>query len=86
MRSHRPAPLARNAAVAAGITINALAIELAPVTRFGLPLRVHYEQDVIGGPGAFVMAAEDRRDFARAMRAKLIREVAAARGAFGPPA
>jgi hypothetical protein len=76
LRSHRPAPEARDDAVAAGITLNALAIEIAPVTRFGLPLRAHYERDVIGGPGAFVMVAEDRRDFARALRAKLIREIA----------
>jgi hypothetical protein len=36
----------------------------------------------MGGPGAFVLRAEDRRDFARAMRAKLIREIA---GMSGPP-
>jgi hypothetical protein len=39
-------------------------------------LAAAYERDVIGGPGAFVMRADDRRDFARALRAKLIREVA----------
>jgi hypothetical protein len=37
---------------------------------------VHYEREVIGGPGAFVIVAETRADFARAMRAKLIREIA----------
>lgn len=77
MRSVLPAPEARDAAVARGITINALAIEVSPVTRFGEPLRVHYEREVIGGPGAFVIVAETRADFARAMRAKLIREIAA---------
>jgi hypothetical protein len=76
LRSLIPAPTARDAAVAAGITINALAIELTPVTRFGEPLRVHYEREVSGGPGAFVMATTDRVDFARAMRAKLVREIA----------
>jgi hypothetical protein len=76
MRSVLPAPQARDAAVAAGITVNALAIEVAPVTRLGEPLRRHYERQVIGGPGAFVIAAETRADFARAMRAKLIREIA----------
>lgn len=76
LRSLIPAPVARDAAVAAGITVNALAIELSPVTRAGVPLRVSYEQEVIGGPGAFVLATGDRRDFARAMRAKLIREIA----------
>ena len=76
MRSLVPAAVARDAAVARGITVNALAIEVAPVTRFGEPLRLHYEREVIGGPGAFVMVAETRADFARAMRAKLIREIA----------
>lgn len=76
MRSILPAPAARDAAVAQGITVNGLAIEVAPVTRFGEPLHVHYEREVIGGPGAFVLIAEDRRDFARAMRAKLVREIA----------
>ncbi|HYF07263.1 MAG TPA: DUF1194 domain-containing protein [Acetobacteraceae bacterium] len=75
-RSLIPAPTARDAAVAAGITVNALAIELSPVTRAGEPLRAHYEREVIGGPGAFVMATDRRQDFARAMRAKLIREIA----------
>ena len=76
MRSVLPAPEARDRAVDRGITVNALAIEVSPVTRFGEPLRLHYEREVIGGPGAFVMVAETRADFARAMRAKLIREIA----------
>ncbi|GGG23316.1 hypothetical protein GCM10010964_09350 [Caldovatus sediminis] len=84
LRSLRPAAAARDAAVAAGIVINALAIGIAPVTRFGVPLREHYEREVIGGPGAFVIVAEDRRDFARAMRAKLMREIAGARAPLGP--
>lgn len=76
LRSIIPAPVARDAAVAAGITVNALAVELSPVTRFGEPLRAHYEREVIGGPGAFVMSTGSRRDFAPAMRAKLLREIA----------
>ncbi len=76
LRSLMPVHEARDRAVDKGITVNALAIEVAPVTRFGEPLRVHYERDVIGGPGAFVMVAETRADFARAMRAKLLREIA----------
>ena len=51
--------------------INALAIE---GDRPGL--RQTYEATVIAGPGAFVMAAESRADFARALRAKLVREIA----------
>jgi hypothetical protein len=75
MRGFRPAPEARDAAVAAGITVNALAIEAGSAWR-GDVLTARYEREVIGGPGAFVMRAEDRQDFARALRAKLIREIA----------
>lgn len=77
LRSGRPAPAARDEAVAAGIGINALAVAAAgQVTRFGEPLAETYRREVIGGPGAFVVTAEDRRDIARALRAKLIREIA----------
>ena len=77
LRSHIPAAAARDAAVAAGITVNALAVAAAgQVTRAGEPLAETYRREVIGGPGAFVATAEDRRDIARALRAKLIREIA----------
>jgi hypothetical protein len=77
LRGLRPAPAARDDAVAAGIAINALAVAAAgQVTRFGEPLAETYRREVIGGPGAFVLTAEDRRDIARALRAKLIREIA----------
>jgi hypothetical protein len=71
MRGLRPAGVARDDAVAAGITINALAI------LGGTPgLVERYGSEVIGGPGAFVVTAEGRADFARAIRAKLVREIA----------
>ncbi len=71
MRGLRPATVARDDAVAAGITVNALAI------LGGAPgLADRYAREVIGGPGAFVMTAEGRADFARAIRAKLVREIA----------
>ena len=77
LRSVRPAALARDEAVAAGITINALAVAATgQVTRYGEPLAETYRREVIGGPGAFVVSAEDRRDIARALRAKLVREIA----------
>jgi hypothetical protein len=60
----------RDRAVAAGITINALA-----VTNEQPRLGDYYRDHVIGGPGAFVLAADDYADFARAMRAKLVREI-----------
>ncbi|MFB9971872.1 DUF1194 domain-containing protein [Pseudoroseomonas cervicalis] len=71
MRGLRPAAQARDAAVDSGITINALAILT------GRPgLVEHYRDAVTGGPGAFVQPAEGREDFARALRAKLVREIA----------
>lgn len=55
----------------------ALAVAAAgQVTRLGEPLAETYRREVIGGPGAFVVTAEDRRDIARALRAKLVREIA----------
>jgi hypothetical protein len=71
MRGIRPATVARDEAVASGITVNALAI------LGGTPgLADRFAEEVTGGPGAFVMAAEGRMDFARAIRAKLVREIA----------
>lgn len=79
-RSARPAPMARDAAVRAGITVNALAVlEDATPGAGGKPLLVEYfEAEVIGGPGAFVEAAKDRSDFAAALRRKMILEIAGA--------
>ena len=77
MRSAIPAPAARDLALAAGITINALAIQAEGSTPAmgARNLRQHYEDNVIGGPGAFVMVARDRADFAHAIFNKLVREV-----------
>jgi hypothetical protein len=75
MRSLVPAPVARDRAIAMGITINALAIQgEGAFSRVG-PLREHYEANVIGGPNAFATAARDRIDFAHAIFNKLIREI-----------
>ncbi len=64
----------RDRAVAAGITVNGLAIlNDEPF------LDRYYERQVIGGPDAFVVAAADYRDFADAVVRKLVREIA------GPP-
>jgi len=64
---------ARDEAVRAGITINGLPI----LTDFPA-LDRYYEENVIGGPGAFVMPAKDFASFAQAILGKLIREVAEA--------
>jgi hypothetical protein len=61
---------ARDLAVAAGITINGLA-----VANEQSDLGSYYRDHVIGGPGAFVITASDYGDFARAMRMKLIEEI-----------
>jgi hypothetical protein len=77
LRSLIPAPLAREVAIKAGITINALAI-LQDDRRgsSGKPLLVeNYEQEIAGGLGAFVHVAQDRRDFARAIRRKMALEI-----------
>jgi hypothetical protein len=80
-RSLVPAPVARDDAVADGITVNALAIlQSAALGPNGDPLLVEqYRAQVIGGPGAFVLAAESRADFTHALRRKMILEIAAAR-------
>lgn len=75
MRSHRPAPIARDIVVRRGMVVNALAIAPGGLTRRGENLAAIYERDVIGGPGAFVMQAESRMDLTRSLRAKLIREI-----------
>ena len=70
--NHGPAPSrGRDAAVARGVTINALAIldEIPMLDRY-------FRSQVIGGSGAFVMVARDWVDFAEAIVLKLIREIA----------
>lgn len=61
---------ARDAALAAGITVNGLAI-LNEVPDLGL----YYGGEVVGGAGSFLMTATDFRDFATAIRLKLILEI-----------
>lgn len=72
-RSVVAAPEARDAAVAAGYVVNALAIVIRPAMR---GLAESYAREVIGGPGAFVEIAEGRADVVDALRRKLIREIA----------
>ncbi|WP_034492294.1 DUF1194 domain-containing protein [Afifella pfennigii] len=75
----RPLELARQDAVAAGITINGLVINRpgGVVRRIGAePLIEHYRRDVIGGPAAFVMSVEAPERFAEVVRRKLVLEIA----------
>ncbi len=78
--SGRPVEIARDAAVAAGITINGLPIINQRPNPWGSPpaadLDLYFQERVIGGPGAFIIVAHDFTDFARAVLAKLILEIA----------
>lgn len=68
-RGRAPGPV-RDLAVAAGVTLNGLAILNEEPDLLG-----HYEAEVIGGPGAFAMSCQDYADFAEAIRRKLLREL-----------
>ena len=65
-----PAPNARNAVVARGITINGLAIATEWPT-----LDLYLESQVTGGQGSFVIKAGGYDDFGAAMLKKLVREI-----------
>ena len=74
---------ARDDAAAAGVTINGLAIinnQANPGYAFhthppgGLPK--YYEENVIGGPGAFLLQVENFDTFAEAITRKLVSEIA----------
>lgn len=81
----RPVVEARNLAVAAGITVNGLPIlrdwrgEEAAKADSNLDsvsnLDLYYQFCVIGGPGAFVIAAKDFNTFADAISRKLVLEI-----------
>ncbi len=79
---------ARDQAVAKGIIVNGLPIMNDPGpglrSRYYLPdLDQYYAGCVIGGAGAFQVPARDFKDFARAIKKKLILEIA---GLAPPPA
>jgi Protein of unknown function (DUF1194) len=65
-----PVQAVRDELVAAGITINGLAILASEPW-----LETYYNDYVIGGPGAFLLRAEDFSSFANAMQNKLQGEV-----------
>ena len=71
----------RDAAVAAGITINGLAI-----LNEDLYVDRYYQFNIIGGTGAFVMTASDYQDFATAILEKLVKEISGVPVASLPPA
>jgi len=79
----------RDAAVGAGAVINGLAIFNRKAAATGGYLAMHtnppgglaqyYRDNVIGGPGAFVVPIDDFRTFGDAMMRKLVNEIADAR-------
>jgi hypothetical protein len=81
--SGRDVTLARDEALARGIVINGIVI-LSAVPLAINPTHTHppgglqkyYEDNVIGGPGAFALAAESFQHFGQAIRQKLIKEIA----------
>jgi hypothetical protein len=82
----REVRLARDEAVAKGIVINGLVILSerqmpwnAEHTNPPGGLETYYRENVIGGPGAFVMVAEDFQSFGRAIIKKMIAEIATLR-------
>ncbi|MFT5181750.1 MAG: hypothetical protein ACI8S3_001635 [Alphaproteobacteria bacterium] len=72
--------VARDRAVSAGVTINGLPIldqGFGLFSRFNIgSLDLYYRDCVIGGTGAFMVVATDFNDFARAVRRKLVLEIA----------
>ncbi|MGQ3297201.1 DUF1194 domain-containing protein [Reyranella sp.] len=74
---------ARDDALAKNVTINALVI-LTPIEEAFRPehtnppggLEKYFQENVIGGPGAFTIVAENHGAFGRSMTKKLIQEIA----------
>ena len=82
----RDVRLARDEAIAQGITINGLVILSdrqvpwnAEHTNPPGGLENYYRENVMGGPGSFVMVAEDFQSFGRAIIKKMIAEIASLR-------
>lgn len=83
----RPAAAARDDALARGIVINGLPIVNDRPQPFDMPtpmeidLDRYYVENVIGGPGSFIITADSFEAFKQAILAKLVREIA---GSDGP--
>jgi hypothetical protein len=74
-----PVTVARDAALAKGVTINGLPI-MSKETNYATMdienLDIYYEDCVIGGAGSFVVPIKTREKFKEAIRTKLVMEVA----------
>jgi len=88
--SGRPITEARDQAVAAGVTINGLAI-INDKPNLGYSAHTHppgglpnyYRENVVGGPNAFLIVVKDFNSFADAMANKLAKEINVARADHG---
>ena len=70
-RDGRPAADARDQAVARGIVINGL-----PIRHYEPWVETWYAENVVAGPGSFLIVAEEFDSFGEAVRKKLAREIA----------
>jgi len=71
--------VARDEVVSKGITINGLPVMLKRPSYSTMDIELldeYYEDCVIGGPAAFVVAVKDREKFVEAIRTKLVLEIA----------
>ena len=89
--SGRDVTMARDEAIAKGVTINGLVILTETTTRWNSShtnppggLANYYRNNVIGGVGAFVAVAENFNSFGNAISNKLIAEIAQAATAVPP--
>jgi hypothetical protein len=73
----RTVTLARDEALARGITINGLPIMLRQPDDVGDidDLDLYFRDCVIGGPGAFLVPVREKAQFTEAIKAKIIREI-----------
>ncbi|SNB63295.1 Protein of unknown function [Arboricoccus pini] len=82
---------ARDRAIAAGIVINGVPIMNDRPQPWAMPtpnemrLDRYYTENVIGGPGAFIVPAETFQDFRTAILAKLVREISREDRPASPP-
>ncbi len=79
-----PVVMARDFVVGHGITINGLPLMLKEYWGDGTDLDTYYRDCVIGGPSAFVIAVNQQNQMARAIRRKLVLEIAGRRNPLVP--
>ncbi len=74
----RTITMARDKALAHGVTINGLPIMLnRPTGSWDIEdLYLYFRDCVIGGPGAFMISIREKSQFVEAIKSKVIREIA----------